>query len=199
MKKTQWSVIIGAILSAALLAFPLRAVVYEVVVVPIAYLIWILYLLYRMTPQFIWWVLVFVLVVLTIGNSLLSENYHPRKMLIKLKPPQGPVETLSIWMKKGRSGVYFKWLIANRLGRLAHQMLAHRETHHVRSVFAPLTSSDWTPPKPVQNYLEAGLHGSFADFPQASVLWAKSTSTPLDYDLDETIKVLESQVEVSRQ
>jgi len=123
-----------AILLAVLLAFPLRAAVYKVVIVPIAYLIWSLYLLYRVTPQFVWWVLVFVLVVLTIGNSLLPEIYRPRKKRIKLKAPQGPVETLTTWMIKARSGVYFKWLIANRLGRLAHQMLAQRETHHIRSI-----------------------------------------------------------------
>ena len=193
MKKMPWFAVVGAILSAALLAFPLRAAVYKVVIVPVAYLIWNLYLLYRVTPQFVWWMLVFILVVLTIGNSLLPKNYSGRKKLIKLKAPQGPVETLSSWIKKARSGVYFKWLVANRLGRLAHQMLAQRETHHVRSIFAPLTGLDWTPPKPVQDYLEVGLHGSFADFPQASVPWAKSTPTPLDCDLAEIVKALESQ------
>ncbi|MCJ7433681.1 MAG: hypothetical protein MUO77_09360 [Anaerolineales bacterium] len=193
MKMTQRLAVIGAILLAALLAFPLRTAVYEVLVVPISYLIWNLYLLYRATPQLVLWVLVFVLMVLTIGNSLLPEVYQPRKKLVKLKSPQGPVESLATWMKKSQSGVYFKWLIANRLGKLAHQMLAQRETHHVRSVFAPLTSPDWTPPKPVQDYLEVGLHGSFADFPQASVPWAKSIPTPLDCDLAETVKALESQ------
>jgi len=92
MKKTQWFAVAGAILLAVLLAFPLRTTVYKVVIVPIAYLIWSLYLLYRVTPQFVWWVLVFVLVVLTIGNSLLPEIYRPRKKRIKLKAPQGPVE-----------------------------------------------------------------------------------------------------------
>ncbi len=193
MKKTRWFAVVGAILVAALLAIPLRSTVYEVLVIPIAYLIWNLYLLYRVTPQFIWWILVFILVVLTIGNSLLPEIYQPHKKLIKPKAPQGPVETLASCMKKARSGVYFKWLVANRLGKLAHQMLAQRETHHVRSVFTPLTNSDWTPPKPVQDYLEVGLHGSFADFPQASIPWVKPTPTPLDYDLEETVKALESQ------
>ena len=199
MKKAQWLAVVGAILLAVLLAFPLRTTVYKVLVVPIAHLIWILHLLYRVTPQFVWWVLVFVLAVLMIGNSLLPEIYQSHKKLIKLKAPQGPVETLATRVKKARSGVYFKWLIANRLGRLAHQMLAQRETHHVRSIFAPLTSPDWTLPKPVQDYLEVGLHGSFADFPQASVPWAKSPPTPLDQDLAEVVKALESQVEAYRQ
>jgi hypothetical protein len=193
MKKEQGFAVVAVIVLAVLLAFPLRAAVYKIVMVPIAYLIWSLYLLYRVTPQFVWWALVFVLVVLMIGNSLLPKSYPGRKKLIKLKAPQGPVETLAIWMKKARSGVYFKWLIANRLGKLAHQMLAQRETHHVRSILAPLTGPDWTPPKPVQDYLEVGLHGSFADFPQVFVPWAKATPTPLDYDLAEIVKALESQ------
>jgi hypothetical protein len=193
MKKMQWLVFVGVILSAALLAFPLRVPVYKVIVVPIAYLIWSLFLLYRVIPQFVWWVLIFVLVVLVIFNSLLPKNYSSRKKPVKLKAPQGPVETLATWMKKTRSGVYFKWLIANRLGRLAYQMLAQRETHHVRSIFAPIADSDWVLAKPVQDYLEVGLHGSFADFPQTSVPWAKSTPTPLDYDLAEIVKALESQ------
>lgn len=193
MKNPRRFLIVGIILLAAALAFPLRNAVYEIVIVPIAYLIWSFYLLYRVTPQFVWWALAFIFAVFTIGNSLLLETYQPRKKPIKLKSPQGPVETLTEWMKKANSGIYFKWLIANRLGKLAYQMLAQRETHHVRSIFAPLTSPDWTPPKPVQDYLEVGLHGSFADFPQASAPWAKSAPTPLDCDLTEIVIALESQ------
>jgi hypothetical protein len=195
MKKTQWFAIIGAILLAVLLAFPLRIAVYRIVIVPIAYLTWSLYLLYRGVPQFIWWVLLFVLAALMVGSSLLPKNYSGRKKLVKLKAPQGPVETLALWMKKARSGVYFKWLVANRLGRLAHQMLTRGEiTNHVRSGFVSFASPDWTLPEPVKDYLEVGLHGSFADFPQASSIpWAKLAHTPLDYDLAEIVKALESQ------
>jgi len=193
MKKMQRFAVVGAVLLAALLAFPLRTTVYEVLVVPIAYLIWSLYLLYRGISQFVWWMLIFVLVVLISANSLLPKNYSRRKKPVKLRAPQGPVETLATWMKKANSGVYFKWLIANRLGKLAHQALAQRETHHVRSIFTPIADSDWVLTKPVQDYLEAGLHGSFAEFPQASVPWAKSTLTPLDHDLAEIVKALESQ------
>jgi hypothetical protein len=192
MKKTQWLLIVGAILSAVLIAFPLRDAVYKVIIIPVAYLIWILYLLYRVTPQFIWWVLLLLVVVINIGNSIIPENISARKQGVNVKPPQGPVETLSTWIQKARGGVYFKWLIANRLGKLTYQMLVQRETHHVRSVFAPLASPDWTLSKPVQDYLETGLQGSFADFPQASARWAKPAPTPLDQDIADVVKELES-------
>lgn len=192
MKKDHW-LIAGLVLMAVLIAFPLRTIVYQIIVVPIAYLIWGMYLLYRLTPQVIWWILLFMLIAISLGNSLLPENYVVHKVPLKLKLQQGPVETLAMWMKKSRGGVYFKWLIANRLGRLAFQMLAQRETHHIRSAFEPLASVEWTPPKPVQDYLEAGLHGSFADFPQAPALWGRSTPTPLDHDIADAVQALESQ------
>lgn len=191
MKRDQW-LIVGAVLIAVLIAFPLRTIVYKIIVVPIAYLIWGIYLLYRLTPQVIWWILLFLLIVISLGNSLIPENYIVHKVPLKLKSPQGPVEALAMWMKKSRGGVYFKWLIANRLGKLAYQMLVQSEAHHIRSVFEPLVSAEWNPPKPVQDYLEAGLHGSFADFPQAPSLWAKSTPTPLDHNIADAVQALES-------
>ena len=192
MKKDHW-LILGLVVLAVLIAFPMRGIVYQLIIVPVAYLIWALYLLYRLTPQLIWWILLFVLIVIPLGNSLFPENYSVQKVPLKLKPPQGPVETLAQWMNKSHGGVYFKWLVANRLGRLAYQMLAQRETHHIRSVFAPLANAEWMPSKPVQDYLEAGLHGSFADFPQASAPWARSMPTPLDKDITDVVQSLESQ------
>jgi hypothetical protein len=123
---------------------------------------------------------------------LLPKNYSSRKKFVKLKAAQGPVETLANWMKNARSGIYFKWLIANRLGKLAHQMFARDETNHYPGP-ALAASPDWNLPKPVQDYLEVGLVGSFVDFPQASLPWAKSPPTPLDCDLAEIIKALEAQ------
>lgn len=199
MRTRQWIAILGVILTTMVLAFPLRGVVHEIIIVPITYLVWALYLLYRITPQLVWWLLVFVMVVLAILNSLIPENVAPRKILQTIRAPQGPVENLASWMKKARAGVYFKWLVANRLGKLANQMLAQRDTHQPRSVFDPLNSRDLTLPEPVQDYLEAGLHGSFADFPQASTLLAPSTTpTPLDHDITEAVAFLETQIESSR-
>ena len=71
---------------------------------------------------------------------------------------------------QSRKGIYFKWLVANRLGKLAYQILLHRESGRPRSVFAPLLGADWEPSKELRQYLETGLHGSFADFPNTSRL-----------------------------
>ncbi|HKI55038.1 MAG TPA: hypothetical protein VJ987_13000, partial [Anaerolineales bacterium] len=46
-----------------------------------------------------------------------------------------------------------------------------------------------------QSYLEAGLHGSFADYPQKGRLLSSRVRTPMDYDINEVVQYLESQVQ----
>jgi hypothetical protein len=108
------------------------------------------------------------------------------------------VEGLAIWLRRAEKGIYFKWLVANRLGKLAYQMLVHRENGRPRSVFAPLLGNDWAPSKELQQYLETGLHGSFADFPSTAGRFTTPQHTPLDLNVLEAVDFLESQVESER-
>jgi hypothetical protein len=112
----------------------------------------------------------------------------------KSKPRRGQVEDLAVWLGRAKGGMYFKWLIANRLGKLAYQMLLHRESGRSRSVFAPLAGTDWEPSRDLQTYLETGLHGSFSDFPTAR-RFSLPSKTPLDHDIGDAVEFLESQME----
>lgn len=195
MKNRQWMVVAGVILLSALLAIPLRGAVQRTIIIPAAYIWWGVQLFYRATPQLFWWILIVALAAIMIVSSLLPEESFVHREPLQPKPPQGPVESLALWMVKARGGVYFKWLIAHRLGNLAHQMLSQRETRENRSVFAPLIGRDWTPSKSLQNYLEAGLHGSFADYPQVAKRLVHTTPTPLDQNVADAVDFLESQFE----
>jgi hypothetical protein len=107
------------------------------------------------------------------------------------------VVVLSIWLGRAKGVNYFKWLIANRLGKLAYQLLLHRESGRPRSVFAPLTGADWKPSKELQTYLEVGLHGSFSDYPNSGKAFGAAPKTPLDFEIREAVLFLESQIENS--
>jgi len=161
----RWAALAGVIVIATLLAFPLREAVHEAIVVPVAYLLWALGLLYRSLSQGIWWVVLVVVVILILAKSLAPQLRPPGKALPSSKPVLGKVQTFAGWLNKSSSGIYFKWLIANRLGKLAYQILLQRGNEKPRSVFEPLTAPDWHPSADLQNYLQAGLQGSFADFP----------------------------------
>jgi len=195
MRNTQRAVaMIGILLIAILLAFPLRDSVYALVIVPISYMLWVLGLVYHSVDQILWWIVLLVAVLAIISRSLLPNVKRVERHTLKTKPVVGQVESLSIWMKKSQGGTYFKWLVANRLGKIAHQILIQRMSGKPRSFFDPLTGPDWTPDPAVQSYLETGLHGSFADYPQKKKYLSKPAATPMDYDMRDVIEYLESQV-----
>jgi hypothetical protein len=193
----RWLLMLGVVIIAALLAFPLRTTIYEMVVIPLAFIGWELGLFYHSLSQAIWWWIIFAIVFFMLIVSLLPKFTPSRKEEQKAKPKHGQVEDLAIWLGRSKSGVYFKWLIANRLGKLAFQILLHRESGRPRSVFAPLLGTDWEPSKELRNYLEIGLHGSFSDFPTSRNPLTVAPKTPLDYEVGEAIGFLESQVENS--
>lgn len=187
-------ILIAALTIAGLLAFPLRETIYRAVVVPVAYIVWNLNLVYQTFSQGVWWLVIAFIVFFMIAFSLMPQPQLRPRSGPKPKPPQGQVEGLSIWLRRAESGVYFKWLVANRLGKLAYQILLHRESGRPRSVFAPLVGTDWEPGKDLQKYLETGLHGSFADFPNSG-RFSPPQPTPLDLDVADAVDFLESQVE----
>jgi hypothetical protein len=186
-------ILIGALVIAGMLAFPLRETIYRAVVIPAAYIAWNLNLVYQSFSQGVWWWVIAFIVFLMIAFSLMPQPQIRSRGGLKSKPPQGQVESLSVWLHRAGSGTYFKWLVANRLGKLAYQILLHRESGRPRSVFAPLVGTDWEPSKELQMYLETGLHGSFSDFPTSR--FSTHQPTPLDLDVAEAVRFLESQLE----
>jgi hypothetical protein len=190
------ALILGAIVViAAILAFPMREAIYSVVVIPVAFFGWQLGLIYRSMPQIAWWWLIVIVIIVYLIYSAMPSLKPVRREAIKPKPRRGQVEDLAVWLGRTKSGVYFKWLVANRLGKLAYQILVHRESGRPRTVFQPLVGEDWQPSRELQEYLETGLHGSFSDYPSSKSPLAVQPKTPLDYDVRTAVEFLESQVE----
>lgn len=188
-------IILGIVGVSLLLAFPLRDAVYQMIIVPAAYGFWVLGLAYRSVPQVLWWAGVSVIVLIILLRGLMPQPRVKKRAPIDADDVMGQVESFSTLITKTGRGNYTKWLIANRLGKIAHQTLAQRETGKQRFFFDPLTGPDWTPDPDVQSYLEAGLHGSFTDFPQKRRFFLPPAQTILDHDLREVVQYLESQME----
>jgi len=194
----RWLILIGILILAGILAFPLRNMIYDAVVIPAAFIVWNLNLLYRSFSQGIWWWIIIFIVLFMLVFSLIPPPRFRRSAKAKPRPQVGQVEGLAVSLRKADQGIYFKWLVANRLGKLAYQILLQRESGRPRSVFAPLLGVDWEPTPELQKYLETGLHGSFADFPNVRRSFGTPPQTPLDLDIHQAIEFLESQVENSR-
>lgn len=193
MNWRRWLPMAGILVGALALAFPLRGVVNQLIVLPLAYLLYALELLYLSLPQLIWWIVVVAIVLILLGGSLLIETKLPKRLIETKKIQRGRVEALASAMKKAQRGTYFKWLVANTLGRLAYQILIVRGHGKPRSTFAPLEADGWTPSPEVHKYLEMGLHGSFTDLPMHS--WRNTLrreQTVLDHDVADVVEFLES-------
>jgi hypothetical protein len=170
------------------LAFFLRDAVYASVIVPLAYLWWVGNYYYSAIPQlFLWAILLSVLVITVIWNYLPTARTSQRKQL-KRGSAEGQVEVLAAWILKARKGNYFKWQLANRLGRIARRVA---ETSAQPNSINPGNEG-------VEKYLDAGINYSFVDFPGPKNRFHHPPPTKLDLDPKEAVEYLESQLELRR-
>jgi len=195
MKRMRIFVLIGALVVALVLAFALQDVIRKTVVIPLAYLWWVLGLYYRAFPQAILWAGLVAIILLMIFGSLNVDDTRKRPVEQATKSAHGNVESLAISLEKAHNGIYVKWLIARRLGKLARDLLIQRGDRTNTKVIGPLTGRDWEPLQPVDAYLEAGLNGSFADYPKPRWPFKRQQSTPLDLNVSEAVEFLEIQME----
>lgn len=194
MSRRGW-LALGALAIIAVMAFALRDVVEREVVVPLAYLWWLINLLYHALPQLTLWIILVVGVFLIVLGSMTTDRMRSGGREEKKKAVKGPVEDLALWLMRRRRGNYFKWVAARRLGVLSREI----RLHEARPSQGPRADAagDWNPPRQVDAYLESGLNGSFADYPRPRWPWQNPEATPLDLDPEEAVEFLESKLETA--
>lgn len=195
LKRPQLFMLIGAIGVAIVLAFALQDVIRKNIIIPLAYIWWVIGLYYRALPQAILWVGLVVIVLLMLLGSLSLRDLPTRPILRKAKVKRGQVEELAVSLDRARGGIYIKWLVAHRLGKLARDLLVQRGDRASEKVVGRLEGRDWQPSKPVDAYLEAGLNGSFSDYPNPAWPFGRPKPTPLDLNVSDAVEFLESQME----
>jgi hypothetical protein len=191
-------ILAGVFFAALVLAFLLRDVVERVIIMPLVYLWWLLGLYYSILPQFFLWMLLVAAATFSAVTVLMPRFSNRGVFKPEPKPAQGQIEILVEWLKKSqRGGSYYKWLVANRLGKTAREILAQREGQPASKRFGRLNGRDWNPPRKIDDYLDNGLNGSFADYPRPR-FWEKSKPTPLDADPKQVIEYLEDGMKTGR-
>jgi hypothetical protein len=184
----------GVLLVAFVLAFALQDLVRLALVIPLAYVWWVFELLFGAVPQVVIWGIFVFLIAILLFNSLTTRTVRRKLVREKSKPHLGNVEMLAQFIERSRQGIYIKWQVANRLGRLARDFLIQRGDRIDAKVIGSLTGRDWHPSEPVRAYLETGLNGSFADYPSARRFFSHPQPTPLDLDVSEAVDFLEGQM-----
>ena len=195
LKKRPWLIILLLLGGGLALAFPLQDVVLRVIIAPAMYLGWLLGILYRSTHQFwLWGGLMVVIFIITLLSFI---NIPPPRWQVRRrpKPEPGPVKSLAEKIQKIDQGAYFKWRLANRIGFMVRDWLAYRDRRDKKWHANLLEGRNWHPDEAIQQYLNVGLNGSFADYPNPRIPFLKRPSTPMDIDPNKVLDYLESQME----
>lgn len=199
MNRKQWIALIAIIIIGVVLAFPMRDAVNQIIVVPLAYVFWVLGLYYRSYSQAIVWAIFVAVTLLFLLWSLLNGEWRGKKEKSAQNLPKGPVEDLSVSLSKARKGIYHRWRVANRLSKVARDLLAQREGFEPREVQDKrLTGRDWSPPRDVDMFFKAGLFDSFSSYPHPRWwLFKRPEPTPFDLNIEEAVEYLEGQMRTS--
>ena len=195
MKSRRNLLITAGLLVVSILAFFLQDVIHRVVIIPLAYVWWVLRLTYAEVPQLFLWILLLAVLVFIIATSLMKWVSVGRDFEEPSKPTHGSVEVLTGWILNSREGNYYKWMIANRLGKLGGEVDDRLEGRGHLTGTEELDGRGRLPSEAVQRYLKAGLDESFVDYPLPSLPFMRRKATPFDLDVKLAVEFLESQME----
>lgn len=189
MRRRQMMLIGAAVIIAGIMAFPLRALVNDLVISPLTYLIWVGGVYYQAIPEVVVWIILLVIVLSIFAGSYAGTWHREERSQVKKRPKMGQIETLAGWISQPGRGNYFNWQVARLLGEAACRLLGLPE-HSNRLNW----SGSPEPSQNVRDYLEASLNTTFADYPLPSPFRGRKP-TPFDLNLEEVITFLESQLE----
>ncbi len=192
MRSRIYLFVLLGLIAVALLAFFLRGVVQDWVVIPLARLFWLIKGYYGAFPQAAYWgvalIVAAVLVLLGLRLPAWERPHQPGH----LKPSPGSVREMSFWIQRSKEGIFPKWHLAHLLAELALDILDRRRTRQKDSGL--LDDPAWSPPPGVKKYLDAALSTNYTDYPR-STRFRQVPPTPFDQDLDPVVEYLESLLE----
>ena len=158
--KNRRLIMIGFLLIVAVVFAPLAFTIFESLVIePLSYLNWVIRVVLRAIPQsYLWLFLVTIVLLIALGSMLRNSHLRPAKEESQ-KEKQGPVEVLAQEIFQSKRGDYFKWVVANRLAKLAQALILQDGDQPSKSGHQ-IKGQGWDPPQKTQSYLEAGLRDS---------------------------------------
>ncbi len=196
MNRKRLLPLLALLAAALLLAFPLQDFLRTGIIEPLLYFFWGMGILYKSVPQFWIWVLLLGIVFFILLTPFLEDLPRWRRKGKALPPEPGPIERLAETLSASDKGIYFKWVVANRLGKIVSNWLFYRNRVEYGWQAKDLARFGWDAPPEIYNYLDAGLNGSFADYPRSRIPFIRiKRKTPLDLDPNLALDFLEKEME----
>jgi len=199
--RRRFLLVIAALVLTVPLALVLWDVVRDVIVVEVWRLAWGSRILFESLPQLPLWVLLLLVLVLAAARSLGGPRRRHRREAEGQAGQQGQVQVLSRWIRNARDGGYFRWSLAQHLGGLTWQVMAHTERTTPQELRQRHRMGEVDLPPVVEDYMRSA--GSFNATTSGGVwgrirarLRVQGPSSASDQALEEVIEFLESKLEL---
>jgi hypothetical protein len=159
MTRRNLAALIVIAVIAALLAFPFREAAYHLLVIPLAYLFWLLGLFYRSINQSIWWIGIALVTLLVLGTSLLPEiKPNGKRSTSSARNAEGWKASRAHWRNriKGRTSSGW-WQTASASWRINFSLCANTASRARCLPRSPAKAG--TRPRMCDNISNAGCRG----------------------------------------
>lgn len=176
--------VIGAVFSVAVFAYLGRDAVHDLVVLPVAYLLWQLRGLLSGVAQLVQWGILVVVTALVMAWQLVPRLVAPGRRPTSHALRSGPVNVTADSLWRARSSNYFRWQLAHRLGRAVSMLPTSPAADPLAGKLDAAIAA----------YLDAGVNHSFVEFSTPHLPFARRAGSPLDVSADEVVQYLERHV-----
>jgi hypothetical protein len=186
------------LLLAGLLALIVTGAVREVIVIPLLALLWLLRLLYGSIPQAAIWFGFLAVAALLAWRSLATPRVALAAPRVAPSVP-APVASWAGMFERAAADRYARWLLAQRLGQFALELLASQEQGEARGVWHYLRDESRDIPPAVRAFLLAGTQMYRPPPPIWRRWWSwgarvETRADPLDLDLDAVVRFLDERL-----
>jgi hypothetical protein len=184
-----------ALLLVGLLALAISGMVRELVVIPLLYLLWLAGVLVDSLPQALLWIGFLATAVFVAWKSLSVPRARPPLRQIP-SPSRAPAMIWTSLFQRAADDRYVRWLLAQRLGQLALELLSSQDQSAARGLWYYLRDETTEMPPSVRAYLQAGTQ-IYLPAPGRWWRWwpwgtrAEPQRDPLDLDPAEVVQYLE--------
>jgi hypothetical protein len=157
MSKSRLRAIILIVAIAMPSAFIFREFIRDQLVIPIAYVFWIIQLYAESVPQMFVWIFLILLAVILLAKGVLKVPKLAGSRGRGSYRRMGQVETWLEWINRAKGGRYFKSRLSRRLAELTIASIAFDKRISERDVERGLEHGLLNLPENVQAYLQRGL------------------------------------------
>lgn len=182
MKQARPWLLFAAAIIAGVLAYLARDTVRDLIVLPLAYLLWQLRGLLAGVAQLVQWAMLVAGMALIMAWQLVPRIAARGRRAARGSARNGAVHATAVSLWRARTSNYFRWQVAHRLGSAANQLADRYGPGNERP----------DPAAAVAEYLDAGVNHSFVEYSVSRLPFAAPSASPLDLAPQEVVEYLES-------